>query len=56
LAAWTTRKIPLTCSFPFVAVAGDTSIPVLGLQNEYAVGSQNDVVYISAALPQIEVI
>ena len=56
LAAWAGREVAFAGSLPFVAVAGDTAAPILGLQHEDPAGTQHDVVDVASAFTQIEVV
>ncbi len=54
--AWAAFEVGFTCPSPLVAMASYLAAPVLRLQNENAVWTQNDVVNVSAAAAQMHVV
>ena len=56
LQAWATFEVAFSWSLPLVAMASYFAAPVLRLQNKDAAWTQNDVVDVSAAATQIQIV
>ena len=56
LQAWAAFEVAFTCPLPLVATASYLAAPVLCLQNKDAVWTQNDVVNVSAAATQMQIV
>jgi hypothetical protein len=56
LQAWASLEAVFASSLPLVAITGYIAAPVLGLQNKDALRTKNDVVNVSSAITQVQVV
>jgi hypothetical protein len=56
LSAWAALKVVFTTSLPLIAIARYVPAPVLSLQNKDAAWTKNDVVNVSAAVAQVQIV
>ena len=56
LPTWAAPKVMFTSSLPLVAIAGYVTAPILSLQNKDAARPKDDMVYVTVAVMQIQVV